>query len=263
VTPVYLDAVGLAGPGLVSWRDSLAVLADESAYRVGESSRCASKLLPANERRRVSATVRLALQVAEEAMAQSSLAMDSVCSVFATCHGDVEIINSICVALTEPQRSVSPTQFHNSVHNAAAGYWAIAAHSPMPSTTVCACQASFVAGLMEAVAQLQVEARPVLLVAYDYPAPEPLAASVGAYPPFAVAMVLRPDPTPRSTRLALQTVSGQPVQGMHCGALEGLRVSNPAACGLPLLRLLATGASGRVILPHVNGLQLAVEVENP
>jgi hypothetical protein len=255
--------VGLAGPGLASWRDSVAVLADESAYRAGESPRCASKLLPANERRRVSATVRLALQVAEEAMAQSSLAMGSVCSVFATCHGDVEIINSICVALTEPQRPVSPTQFHNSVHNAAAGYWAIAAHSPMPSTTVCACQASFVAGLMEAVAQLQVEARPVLLVAYDYPAPEPLAASVGAYPPFAVAMVLSPDATPRSTRLALQTVSGQPVQGMHCGELEGLRVSNPAACGLPLLRLLATGASGRVILPHVNGLQLAVDVENP
>jgi hypothetical protein len=255
--------VGLAGPGLASWRDSVAVLADESAYRAGESPRCASKLLPANERRRVSATVRLALQVAEEAMAQSSLAMGSVCSVFATCHGDVEIINSICVALTEPQRPVSPTQFHNSVHNAAAGYWAIAAHSPMPSTTVCAGHGSFVAGLMEAVAQLQVEARPVLLVAYDYPAPEPLAAWVGAYPPFAVAMVLRPDATPLSTLLRIETVSGQPVQGMNCKELEGLRVSNPAACGLPLLRLLATGNPGRVVLPHVNGLQLAVDVEAP
>ena len=261
MTPVHVDAVGLAGPGMASWQDSLEVLAEESAYRTGESPRFTSRLLPANERRRVSMTARLALQVAEEAMAQSSFDIDSVCSVFATCHGDTEIVNGICVALTEPERPVSPTQFHNSVHNAAAGYWAIAAHSPMPSTTVCAYHASFVAGLMEAVAQLQVEARPVLLVAYDYPAPDPLAASVGAFAPFAVAMVLSPDATPRSTRLALATVSGQPVQGMNCGELEGLRVSNPAACGLPLLRVLATGAPGRVILPHVNGLQLAVDVE--
>jgi Beta-ketoacyl synthase, N-terminal domain len=259
--PVHVDAVGLAGPGMASWQDSLAVFADESAYRAGESPQFTSRLLPANERRRASSTVRLALQVAEEAMAQSSLAIDSVCSVFATCHGDTEIINRICIALTEPGRPVSPTQFHNSVHNAAAGYWAIAAHSPMPSTTVCAYHASFVAGLMEAVAQLQVEVRPVLLVAYDYPVPEPLAAAVGAYAPFAVALVLRPDATPGSTRLHIETVSRQPVQGMKCGQLERLRVSNPAACALPLLRALATGASGRVILPHINGLQLAVDVE--
>ena len=256
---VHVDAMGLAGPGLAGWQDSRAVLADRSAYRAGESPRCTSKLLPANERRRVSSTARLALQVAEEAMAQSSLAIDSVCSVFATCHGDTETINRICIALTEPEHPVSPTQFHNSVHNAAAGYWAIAAHSSMPSTTVCAYHASFVAGLMEAVAQLQVEARPVLLVAYDYPAPDPLAELVGAYAPFAVAMVLSPDATPQSTRLRLSTVSRQPVQGMKSGELERLRVSNPAAGGLPLLSVLATGASGRVILPHVNGLQLAVE----
>jgi len=203
----------------------------------------------------------MALQVAEEAMAQSTLDIDSVCSVFATCHGDTEIINNICLALAEPERSVSPTQFHNSVHNAAAGYWAIAAHSPMPSTTVCAYHASFVAGLMEAAAQLQVEARPVLLVAYDYPAPDPLAASVGAYVPFAVAMVLTPYATSQSTPLRIETVSRQPVQGMQCGELERLRVSNPAACGLPLLKVLASGTSARVILPHVNGLQLAVDVE--
>ncbi len=261
MTSIHVDAVGLAGPGMASWQDSRAVLAGESAYRAGEGSRFTSRLLPANERRRVSSTARLALQVAEEAMAQSGLAIDSVCSVFATCHGDTEIIDRICVALTEPERPVSPTQFHNSVHNAAAGYWAIAAHSPMPSTTVCAYHASFVAGLMEAVAQLQVEVRPVLLVAYDYPVPDPLAASAGRYAPFAVAMVLSPAATPRSTRLRIAMVSRQTVQGMRCGELERLRVSNPAACGLPLLRLLATGTSGRVILPHVNGLQLAVDVE--
>jgi len=257
----HLDAVGLAGPGLASWSDGVAVLADESAYRSGESPRCTSELLPANERRRVSSTVRLALKVAEEAMAHSSLSMERVCSVFASRDGDTEVIDKICVALTQPERPVSPTQFHNSVHNAAAGYWAIAARSPMPSTTVSAYHASFVAGLLEACAQLEVEARPVLLVAYDYPAPAPRAACVGAYPPFAVAMLLTPDATPQSTRLQIETVSRQPVQVMQCAALEQLRVSNPAASGLPLLRALAAGGASQVVLAHVNDLQVAVDVE--
>ena len=228
-----------------------------------EASDVDKSFLPATLRRRAGLTTKMAVTAAVHACAQAQVNAEDLASVFASVGGEIQVTDALCRTLPDMDALLSPTQFHNSVHNAAAGYWAIAAHSPMPSTTVCACQASFVAGLMEAVAQLQVEARPVLLVAYDYPAPEPLAASVGAYPPFAVAMVLSPDATPRSTRLALQTVSGQPVQGMHCGELEGLRVSNPAACGLPLLRLLATGASGRVILPYVNGLQLAVDVENP
>ena len=259
--PVHVDALGLAGPGFASWRDGVCLLTDEDAYRAGESPRCVPELLPANERRRVSATVRLALKVAEEAMTHSSLPLDGVCSVFATCDGDTEIIDKICVALTQPERPVSPTQFHNSVHNAAAGYWAIAAHSPMPSTTVSAYHASFVAGLLEACVQLEVEAWPVLLVAYDHPAPAPLAACVGAYPPFAVAMVLSPEATGQSTRLRIETVSGQPVACMVNDALERLRTGNPAAGGLPLLRALASGSAARIVLPHVNGLQLAVDVE--
>lgn len=254
-----MDAIGLAGPGMASWRDARRVLADETGYRADEVPLCASQLLPANERRRISATVRLALKVAEEAMGSSSLAMQSVCSVFATCDGDTEIIDKICVALTLPERPVSPTQFHNSVHNAAAGYWAIAARSAMPSTTVSAYHATFVAGLLEACAQLEVEARPVLLVSYDYPAPAPLAASVGVYPPFAVAMVLSPDATPQSTRLRIEIVTREPIEGMQCEALEQLRISHPAGSGLPLLRALARSGGARVVLPHVNGLQVAVE----
>ena len=260
MTTVHLDAVGLTGPGMTSWPEGARLLANGSGYHGGDSPACAPALLPANERRRVSATVRLALQVAEEAMRRSSLDMDGVCSVFATCDGDAEIMDRICTALSQPERLVSPTQFHNSVHNAAAGYWAIAARSPMPSTTVCAYKASFAAGLMEAAAQLEVESRPVLVVAYDHSLPGPLAASMGEYPPFAVALVLSPEATPQSTPLRIQTVSRQPVQSMGSEDLERLRLGNPAASGLPLLCVLATGVPGRVILPHVNGLQLAVDV---
>lgn len=261
MTIVHLDAVGLAGPGMSSWPEGAKLLTNGSHYTGGESPSCTPALLPANERRRVSATVRLALQVAEEAMARSSLDMDGVSSVFATCDGDTEIMDRICIALSQPERPVSPTQFHNSVHNAAAGYWAIGARSPMPSTTVCAYKASFAAGLMEAAAQLQVESRPVLVVAYDHSLPGTLAAFMGTYPPFAVALVLSPEATPQSTPLCIQTVTRQPMQTMGNEDLERLRLDNPAASGLPLLCALARGVPARVILPHVNGLQLAVDVD--
>lgn len=262
MNPVHVDAVGLAAPGMASWREGAPMLADESGYRAGESPRCTTQLLPANERRRVSATVRLALQVAEEAVRHSCFAMADLSSVFATCDGDTQLIDRICVALAEPERPVSPTQFHNSVHNAAAGYWAIGARSAQPSTTVSAYHASFAAGLLEACAQLAVEAKPMLLVAYDHPAPAPLAAAVGPYPPFAAALVLSPEATSQSIGLRVATVSGEHVDAMASEALERLRVANPAASSLPLLRALAAGENRRVVLPHVNGLQLAVDVES-
>lgn len=260
MTVVHVDSLGVTGPGMASWRDALEVLADEDAYRHGDVMRSTPQLLPANERRRVSATVKLALKVAEEAMHGASVSMERACSVFATRDGDTGIIDKICAALLLPERPVSPTQFHNSVHNAAAGYWAIAARSAMPSTTVSAYHASFAAGLLEAVAQLAVEARPVLLVAYDYPAPAPLAGCVGVYPPFAVAMLLCPRATTQSTPLHIETVTREPIPPMDCEALERLRVSNPAAGALPILRALARGATARVVLPHVNGLQVAVSL---
>lgn len=260
MTTLYVEAVGLSGPGMAAWHDGAEVVAARKPYRPDDIAPCRSELLPANERRRVSPTVRLALKVAEEALAQSSLAMDGICSVFATCDGDTEIIDSICKALTLPGRPVSPTQFHNSVHNAAAGYWAIAARSPMPSTTVSAYGATFAAGLMEATAQLQAEARPVLLVAYDHTPPEPLAAAVGRYPSFAVAMVLSPEAVRGSRMLRLETANAEPVSAMTDGDLERLRTSNPVAAALPLLGALAGSEPARVVLPRVNGLQLAVDV---
>ena len=114
---------------------------------------------------------------------------------------------------------------------------------------------------MEAAAQIRVESHPVLLVAYDHTAPVSLASCVGDFPPFAVALALGPAATEGSAALTIETVSGEPVASMDDGELEGLRVGNPAGAALPLLRALARGGSERVILPHVNGLQLAVNVE--
>ena len=67
----------------------------------------------------------------------------------------VTICHEICQALALAAREVSPTRFANSVHNAAAGYWSIATGSMMESNVLCAFDASFVAGLLDAMTQLR------------------------------------------------------------------------------------------------------------
>ncbi len=89
-------------------------------------------------------------------------------------------------------REMSPTRFSNSVHNAAAGYWSIATGAKRESNVLCAFDASFCAGLLEALAQVVVEGEPVLLVAYDTEYPEPLHAKRPVPDAFGAALVLTP-----------------------------------------------------------------------
>jgi hypothetical protein len=260
--PVYVLALGLAGPGLGCWREAQAVLTGAARYQEGEWPEFTAELLPANERRRVTPTIRIALKVAQEAQRGADIGPEQMSYVFATSGGDIELIDKICRVLTLPERPVSPTQFHNSVLNAPAGYWAIASGSHTASNTIAAYDGSFVAGLLEAAAATLVDAPHVMLVAYDYPAPEPLAKVAGHYPPFAVAMLLGRDRNGSAAMgIRAELVGEQPVDPMDDAGLESLRVGNPAARSLPLLRALAEGSGSRVVLPYLDGRQLAVTVE--
>src|SRR5438477_294454 len=66
------------------------------------------------------------------------------------------------------------------------------------STSLCAYDASFTAGLLETASQVAVERRPVVLVAYDQPYPEPLRTARAVSEKFAVALLLTAQATPRS-----------------------------------------------------------------
>ena len=117
----FVEAIGLVAPGLPSWRDARPVLRGVTAYIPASVGTVQSDLLPANERRRAPLGVRLALRAAQDATAESTLAPATLASVFASSDADIEIIHRICFALTDTARAVSPTDFHNSVHNAASG----------------------------------------------------------------------------------------------------------------------------------------------
>ena len=154
------------------------------------------------------ASVRWALAAGCEALTASGLAADDVSTVFASCGGDGPITHQICEALASATREISPTRFHNSVHNAPAGYWSIATRSHAPSTSLCGYHATFAVGLLEAVVQAAHDAAAVLLIAYDLPYPEPMHALWSVSHPFAAALVLRPSGT-EGAQLQLEVRSGE------------------------------------------------------
>jgi hypothetical protein len=264
----YLEAVSFAAPGMADWHSAQAVLRGEQAYLACELPVYQPGLLPANERRRASPTVRMAFRVAESATRHAgrpdSLAASQLATVFSSSDGDLAIAQRICVALAEAQRGISPTDFHNSVHNAAAGYWSIASLARGPSTAIAAFDDSFVVGLLEALGMVLVEQQATLLVAYDIPSPVPMHASRPLRDPVGVGLVLTAQRTPNSlaslgVSLGTRTSHG-PVTVMQDAVLETLRMGNPAARALPLLAVLAHRQAGRVVLQLPGPNSVAVQI---
>lgn len=262
---VYVKSIAACGPGFANWetlRDHLTTVAPLPADFAPKPQ---GALLPAVERRRASVTVRLAVDVAQAALQQSGLNAQDVALVFASSNGDTNTIHNICTALATPERFVSPTNFHNSVHNAAAGYWSIGAASMQPSTCLSAREYSVAAGLMEAAAQCVTEDLPVLLAVFDTPFPEPLHAAMPTDHIFGMALVLDTKPEGSLVRLSL-TVESDDTSTVTCMTddenLEKLRLDSPAARSIPLLAALAVGGSAEVTLSHAEGLNLNIKI-NP
>jgi hypothetical protein len=248
---------GLIGPGLDGWpAASLALRNGGTRYASGPTQIPAPGLLPANERRRTTACIKLALASAEQAVQEAGLDPAELASVFSSSHGDMQVCDHLCRALATDDKPVSPTQFHNSVHNAPAGYWSIAIGSRRPSTSLAVSDSSFTAGLLEAVLQSRTGGRPVLLACYDHPAPAPLDAAAPLTAPFAVALVVQAD---ENGPLRLSLSDGAETR-LTQTELEHLRLGNPAARALPLLAALADDLPATVLLPHLDR-QMRIDLE--
>jgi hypothetical protein len=258
----YIQGIGLIGPGLSDWQSGARVIAGEDVYAPRPTTVPAPEGLPPAERRRIGATVKLALSVAQQAVAAAGVDPAGLPAVFSSSGGDGLICHEICETLASADRQLSPTRFHNSVHNAAAGYWSLATGATAASTALCAHDASFAAGLLEALALVTVDRVPVLLSAYETSYPEPLRAIRPLPDSFAVALVLTPAPAPnaraRLTASLCQTEAA--ADRLPEPQLEALRTALPAARSLPLLRLLARHEPGEVVLDYIGEQRVTVEV---
>lgn len=237
-----IRAASLWGPGLEGWTASLPILTGAAPYVPAPSPPPAPILLPPAERRRAGPVIRLALVVAHEASTSSGLPPASLDAVFASSNGDGPIVAAILEALgtKTDSRVVSPTQFHNSVHNAAAGYWSIATASRRPATCIGCHDESWAAALLTALAGLHTAGLPVLLVCYDHPLPPPLDAVRSTGPAFAAALVLTPPSGGPTLHLSYnpETPPRPAAPDPRFAALA----PNPAARALPLLVALAQTA---------------------
>lgn len=250
--------IGLLGPGLPDWAAAQRALRDPAAWQPVPSLVPAPDRLPATERRRAGTVVKASIVVADQALAACGLDAATLPTVFTASTGDTLNCHLLCEALATPQRLVSPTRFTNSVHNAAAGYWHIAAQSRAPSTSLAAYDASFAAGLLEAAVQCQTSGSPVLLVACDAPYPEPLHSVRPVADAFAVSLVIAPAGAGR--RLRMDLAGDAPPSPCDSAALEALRQGNPAARALPLLRALADASAAEVVVEGLSGQSLRVRV---
>jgi hypothetical protein len=260
----YISGIGIFGSGLFGWPASSGMLAGKDEYELTEQPKLAPALLPAAVRRRAGSYIRLAAEVADEAVKNSTMDASQLASVFTTSESDGKITDAICRAVCEAEPAVSPTMFHNSVTNAPAGYWCMAVNSMKPSTSIAGQVGSFSIGLIEACLQIETEANDTLLVCHDVTMPHPLNKVARVDSDFGVALVL----TKKQQASSLAAISWQLVANsavlseVGIEAIDKIGQGNAAGRCLPLMKQIAIAKNGDVILPYSFTQHLQVTI-NP
>lgn len=189
---LYIDGVALWSPRLPGWERARRILAGQESAPTEDAPRPAPELLPPTERRRAPDTVALAVDAGSRACAAAGRDPAALACVFSSMHGDLAITDYMCSTLANDPKLVSPTKFHNSVHNAAAGYWSIGTGCTRPYTSLSAGDQSFGAGLLETCVQALASGEAVLLVAYDIDARGALAPVAASANKLSVGLVVSP-----------------------------------------------------------------------
>ncbi|MGY6770828.1 beta-ketoacyl synthase chain length factor [Komagataeibacter sp. NFXK3] len=195
---VWIPGLAVQADGMAGWEPARAILRGEDTWQPTPCALPPPATLAPNERRRTSPIVRLAMAVAAEACAAAGCDPAAVHNVFGSSNGDGRVVNAILQALADPAAGISPTQFHNCVHNAAAGYWTIGSQSHQPVACLGGYDWSWGFSLLQAAAEAVVEGKTVLLCVYDMAMPMPLGQKRATRGTFGVGLVLSPHPVPHA-----------------------------------------------------------------
>jgi hypothetical protein len=254
-----IESVAFWASRLPDWPTAQAVIRGEQPPPQTTAARPTPSLLPPTERRRAPDTVAVALEVAARACEAAARAPQELPSVFASTHGDLAISDYMCATLADTPTLLSPTRFHNSVHNAAAGYWSIGTASCAPYTAISAAQYTFPEGLLEAAMQAVCERKPVLYVAFDIEAKGALATMAPSCGVFGVALVISAQSGARGRALGLEVRSTPTVQPTPArSAAAALIADNALAPALPLFEALAHDDPATLTMALSPGLALDI-----
>lgn len=260
---MYIQSIGLAGSGFNNWEQAKMILNSEESFSIDPTDAYKITILKPNEARRTSTTIKIALQTAEESLSNSSFQADQLFSVFVSSDGDPNILQSICQELATADKFVSPTQFHNSVHNAPAGYWSIGQQSMQGINSIACGDCSVAGALIEADSLLQAGEDAVLVVCFDLKSPTPLDSARNITYSLSSSMIVTRESTIDSlfsAELKLLSAKSAEITPIADPVLEELRVDSPAATGLPLLKSLAGKVSDQLTLPYSQALSLQVNL---
>ena len=240
---LYIEGPAFWTPTLPGWDAARAAFRGEGTLTDPPAKRPSPQVLAPAERRRAPDTVALALEVAAASMAGAGRNAADVPCVFVSAHGDLSINDYMCSTLATDPTVLSPTRFHNSVHNAAVGYWTIGTGCMAASNSVSAYENSFAAGLLEAAVQCAADQSPVLLVGYDTPTVGALTSVTDSQGLLAVALVIAPERTPRTVAALDWSVDDGGGNGTApaplSDAAKTLAHINPMAHALGLFEALA------------------------
>ena len=256
----HLEGAAFWAPTLPGWAAARAAFRGEGQPSDPPVKRPAPEILAPAERRRAPDTVALALEVATAAVRESGRDPATLASIFTSAHGDLAVNDYMCSTLASQPALISPTKFHNSVHNAAAGYWTIGTVCRAASTALTAFDCSFAAGLLEAATQCAADGEPVLLVGFDVEAVGALTSVTASRGLLAVALVIAPAKSERSSvAFDWRLASGPSHPVVPQSAPARAVAANAMADALPFYEALAHDfAAGELSMPLSPALSLVL-----
>ena len=263
VHTAFVDGVAFWAPRLPGWDIARRVLRGEAEAQAQAAPRPAPGILAPTERRRAPDTVAIALEVAIRACESADADPRELPSVFACAEGDTAISDYMSETLARTPTLISPTRFHNSVHNAAAGYWSIGTGCMQPYTSISAHRDTFGEGLIEALLQAEAGARPTLLAAYDIESRGPLATMAPSRGIVGAGLVVAPTAGDRSrARIRWRTLPGTERTAAEPRNAE-LVAGNAMAHCLPFFEAMAVGHDRAVSLGLSPNMYLEIHLDFP
>lgn len=256
---VDLAGVGIWSESFSNWEQFRAVAGGET---VEASEKLQPELIPARERRRAPNFVKMAVEVMDQACQMAGVERSSVAIVFASGMGDMQITDYMCRTLATMPRTISPTKFHNSVHNAATGYWSIATASNAPANAVSGYDHSSTIAILEGATQAIDENVPVLVTVQEGAAPQPFKSVYDSDHSLAVSLLLAPTGLCSSPVCELDIeVSQEGLPEEKTTSLDGIELDGNFVVELLDLLLAVAGGDDRLVkLPISASACLSVNV---
>lgn len=259
MTEVDIAGIGLWSNHFAGWDEFQAALGGDAT---ADGGKLTPELIPPKERRRAPQAVKMAVEVMDQACRMAAIEASEVATVFASGMGDMQITDYMCRTLASDPRLVSPTKFHNSVHNASTGYWSIATHSHGPANAVSGYTHSAAVAVLEGAVQAVEEALPVLVAVEELASPGPFRSVYTSQQPLAAAILLTPPGYHAAPVAALRIeVKTALVDAPPLPALTDWELTdNFAARLLPLLAAIAAGGGAALAMPLSDTAALSLNV---